>query len=97
MSKHNDTKRQSNKKYNGTYPIVFGKDCTIHPDSLKLLKLLGVNIDNVYQYLGLCLAKHYQLCVDKTDKVFKNIELEMQLDSIDYQEILVNKDLIEFG
>ena len=91
------TQNDSLIKKNCTYPIIFGKDCTIHPDSLKLLKLLGVNIDNVYQYLGLCLAKHYQLCVDKTDKVFKSIELEMQLDSIDYQEILVNKDLIEFG
>ena len=48
MSKHNNTKRQKDKKYDGTYPIVFGKNCTMHPDSLKLLRVLGVNITNIY-------------------------------------------------
>jgi len=59
MSKHNNTKNVKNKEYQGTYPIVFGKNCTIHPESLKLLKLLGVKIENVYEYLGFCLAKHH--------------------------------------
>ena len=33
-------------------------------------------MENVYQYLGLCLAKHNQLCVEKTDKVISLNELE---------------------
>lgn len=45
MNKHNNTEK---KKYDGTYPIVFGKNVTIHPESLKILKTLGVKVDNIY-------------------------------------------------
>lgn len=34
MNKHNNNKNTSGKKYHGTLPIVFGKNCTIHPESL---------------------------------------------------------------
>lgn len=48
MNKHNNTEKEKNKKYDGTYPIVFGKNVTIHPESLKILKTLGVKVDNIY-------------------------------------------------
>lgn len=73
IKKHNSSKNQTtqngNVKYNGTYPIVFGKNVSIHPESLKLLKTLQVNTDNIYQYLGFCNAKHHDLCLQNSNKI----------------------------
>lgn len=83
MKKHNTTEKDGPdkpKQYNGTYPIVFGKGITIHPESLKLLKVLNVNIEAIYKYLGMLMAKHHDLCNNRLEdviipetEIFKNI------------------------
>jgi hypothetical protein len=44
-------------------PIIFGKDCTIHPESLKFLhKIKGFKEKTLYEKAAKLLAAHYGNC-----------------------------------
>ena len=69
----------------------------MHPESLKLLKLLNVNIENVYKYLGFLMARHYDLCNNRaSDYIIPERELFEQIKSIDEQQIDYNHDNVPF-
>jgi len=63
--------------------LYLEKDLTIHPKSLKLPKLLNVKIENVYRYLGFLMAKHYDLCNNRSDAIIPEHEIFEKIQSID--------------
>lgn len=47
-------------------PIIFGKNCTIHPESLKFLtSLKGIKENELYEKLGTLLGQHYEQCLKR--------------------------------
>jgi len=70
---------------------------TIHPDSLKMLKTLGVDMEKMYKYQGVLLSKHYDLCNTKFDEVYSENKLKQIIDEFDDVEVATDKDCIEYN
>ena len=43
-------------------PIVFGKDCTVHPKSLEWLLKFGISESAIFEQLGRLLGLHFMKC-----------------------------------
>ena len=43
-------------------PIIFGKDCTVHPEALQYLQKFGIVERELYIELGRLLGLHFEFC-----------------------------------
>lgn len=44
------------------HPLVFTKECQVHPDSLKILEYIGIYKKEIMAVVGKYIADHYVAC-----------------------------------
>ena len=59
------------------YPIIIGKDCTMHEESRKVLNSLGISDQQIFMEVGLLLNRYYRACRSEIDDMLDRKYKEM--------------------